>query len=560
LNGISGMAQDDLPDFHPPVDLPIFLSGNFAEIRRNHFHTGIDIKTAGVEGQLIRAAEGGKVTRIAISPWGYGKVLYVEHDNGYTTVYAHLSSFSEKIDAVARAEQYRQASYAIDFTPESPPRVERAELIALSGNSGSSGGPHLHFEIRKTANSRAQNPLHFGFAVADKIAPRIRGVRFHPLTDTSLVNGNTQAKSFVVQGDAGKYHLKAGQSIKVYGTFGLSLHALDFLDGQSNKCGIYSLELEVDGKLVCKQQFDELDFATSRQINCYKDYGAYRNSGWHYHKSFIEPGNQLDIYPLAPPDSGRIHFAESGIHQVRYTSTDAHGNVSVLEFQFESIDKPNGAFASPEPYDAYFYRDQDNTFDYGEELQLKVPAFALYNDLKFQFGREMPTDQSLTPYYSLHYDLEPLDKYIEVRISMKDIPLPLRSKAIAARYAAVGSPAYVPGKIEGDDYVISVKDFGRFCLMADSVAPKLTANKYSRGGAINDRSVLGFNIDDNRSGIKHYEGRLNGKWTLMEYEPKKKLLFMTVKDAAFQKGSNTLEVDISDQCGNVSSQRFTYNY
>lgn len=528
-------------------------------MRRNHFHTGLDIKTAGVEGQNIRAAEAGKVARIAISPWGYGKALYIAHDNGYTTVYAHLSSFSEKIDAVTKAEQYAQQSYAVDFAPDPPIPVDRAELIAMSGNSGSSGGPHLHFEIRTTGNSRPQNPLNFGFDIKDNIAPRIRGVRFHPLTENSLVNGSAEPKSFVVLGEAGKYHLKAGQSINVYGTVGLSLHALDFLDGQSNKCGIYSLELEIDGKLICKQQFDELDFSTSRHINCYKDYTAFRNSGWHYHKSFIEPGNQLEIYPIAPPDSGRVTFSGSGTHEARYIATDAHGNKSELNFTFTSLDAPNGAFARAEPYDAFFFRNQDNSFDYGNELHLSVPAYALYRDIKFQFGREMPTSTSLSPYYSLHNDMEPLDKNIRVAISMEGVPARLKDKVVVARYAAAGSPQMISGEMEGDYYVVKMRDFGRFCLMADTVAPNLSANKYSQGGAVNARSVLGFNISDNRSGIKTYSAMLNGEWTLLEYEPKKSLLFMKVGDANFQKGSNTLEITITDNCGNATVKKFSYS-
>lgn len=553
-------GQDSLTSFAPPVDFPLLLSGNFAEIRRNHFHTGIDIKTGGSEGHSVRAAEEGHVSRIGISPWGYGKVLYVSHPNGYTTVYAHLSSLSAKIDDALRAEQYARESYAVDFAPDPPVPVDKGEIIALSGNSGSSGGPHLHFEIRKTDNQRPQNPLLFGFDITDNLPPRIRGVRFHPLTDTSLVSGGTRPISFLVSGGSGKYTLRAGQTVTVYGAVGLSLHALDYLDGAPNKCGIFSLKLEIDGREVCRQAFNELDFSTSRNINCYKDYKAYRQKGWHYHKSFIEPGNGLDIYPEVPADSGRIFFPGKGTHDVKYTATDANGNVSVLEFTFESLDAPNGTLPAPEPYDAYFFRDRPNSFNYSDELQLELPAYALYNDLKFQFGREMPTSSSLTPYFTLQNDLEPVDKYFTVKISMKDVPERLREKAIGARYAAAGSPAMVPGERQGDYYVMRVRDFGRFTLLADSTAPTLVANRYSGGGHLNDRSVLGFAIGDDRAGIKSYEGRLNGKWVLMEYEPKKRLLFIEVAKANFKKGSNELEVIISDHSGNTVSRTYNYTY
>jgi hypothetical protein len=245
---------------------------------------------------------------------------------------------------------------------------------------------------------------------------------------------------------------------------------------------------------------------------------------------------------------------------VEYTATDANGNVSVLQFTFESLEAPNGTLPAPEPYDAYFFRDLPNSFDYGDELHLDLPAYALYNDLKFQFGREMPTSSSLTPYFTLQNDLEPLDKYITVKISMKGIPERLREKAIGARYAAAGSPAMVPGEREGDYYAMRVRNFGRFTLLADSTSPTLVANRYSRGGHLTDRSILGFAIGDDRSGVKSYEGRLNGEWVLMEYEPKKRLLFLEVAKANFKKGTNALEVNISDHCGNAVRQTFNYTY
>lgn len=540
--------------------MPLGLAGNFAELRRNHFHTGLDIKTGGAEGHKVRSAEAGEVVRIGVSPWGYGKVLYIAHPNGYTTVYAHLQSFSEKIDAVVKAEQYARESYAIDFAPDPPVPVSRAEVVALSGNSGSSGGPHLHFEIRKTATNRPQNPLMYGFDIADHIPPRIRGVRFHPLTDTSLVNGSPTARSLVASGGNGSYQLKSGQSVNVYGAFGLSLHALDFLDGYPNKCGIYSLQLEIDGKVVNRQQFDELDFATSRHINCYKDYEVYHQNGWHYHKSFVEPGNSLEIYPSLPADSGVVFFAEAGTHQVRYTATDAHGNTSIMEFTFESLDRPNGRFAPSEPYDAYFYRNRDNSFEYLDEMHLSLPAGALYNDLKFQFGREMPNTACLSPRYRLQNVSVPLDKAMEVEISMEGIPAHLRGRLIAARYATAGSPQYIAGKADGDWYAIKSKDFGIFCLTADTVAPTLAPNKYSGGGSVSKGSVLGFYISDDKSGVATYTGKLNGQWVLMEYEPKKNLLFLRVGESDFQKGSNELEITIGDKSGNELRRTFTYTY
>jgi len=445
-------SQEDLADFAAPLDIPLYLSGNFAELRSNHFHTGIDIKTQGVEGQRVLAAENGKVSRISVSPYGYGLALYIEHPNGYTTVYGHLKSFNADIERVVRKKQYEEESFRVDFAPDEELFVEKGRLIALSGNTGGSGGPHLHFEIRRTADSHPLNPLKFGFDIKDDIPPRIRGVRFHPLSDTTLINGKHEAVSMVVQGSNGKYHLKSGSRFNVYGAFGMSVHSLDYLNGYPNKCGLYEVHLSVNGETVCRQQFDELDFATTRHINAYKAYDVYRTNRWHYHKSFIEPGNDLEIYLPETKNQGVINKAKAGTHQVNYVVKDAYENISTLDFSFETLAEPNGPLPKAKPYDAYFHYDQENTFTYPEEFKVHIPQGALYQDLKLNFGREMPKAEHLSARYTLHNDMVPLDDYIEIEISAADIPDELRHQILAAQYSTTGYATYITGNWKGDRF------------------------------------------------------------------------------------------------------------
>src|SRR5690606_12659087 len=204
--------------------------------------------------------------------------------------------------------------------------------------------------------------------IKDDIPPRIRGVRFHPLADTTMINNKHEAQSFVVNGNAGKYHLKAGQEIKVYGAFGLSLHALDFTNQSANRCGIYTLALKVDNELILSSRFNELDFSTVRNINSYKDYEVYKTNSWHYHKSFIEPGNQLEIYDFKPPSLGVVNTTKPGKHQVSYATTDAYGNESLLEFEYTAQAGPGALLPAQEPYDAYFPYNRENNFEYADEL------------------------------------------------------------------------------------------------------------------------------------------------------------------------------------------------
>lgn len=553
-------AQDTLPRFASPLDIPLYLSGNFAEMRRNHFHTGIDIKTQGVEGQTVRAVEDGVVSRINISPWGYGHAVYIDHPNGYTTVYGHLSALAPKLKNAAREKQYADKSFSVDFTPDPPIEVKRGEKIALSGNTGGSGGPHLHFEIRRTTTEHPLNPLLFNFDIKDNISPTIRGVRFHPLSDTSLVNGAGEAKSFVVLGSAGSYHLKAGQTITVYGAFGISLHALDFLNGYPNKCGIYRLELEVDGKNICTQEFDSLDFATVRNINAYKDYEVFKNNNWHYHKSYVEPGNHLDIYHPFPAGRGILNFPTDGLHHAVYKATDAYGNVSTLAFDFRSAANPDATIPEVKPYDAWFAWNQPNHFEYGDELEITIPEGALYEDLRFEFGREMPDARSLSPVYLVHNDNVPLQEAITLKFAWKKIPKKLRPQVVVRYSDLRGRTRYLTGTSDASGLEVKSKDFGKFSLVPDTVAPVIYAYKRSAGGQVYSQTELDFKMTDSETGIAKYNGYLNGEWVLMAYEPKEAKLWLNVGESNFKKGENTLRIEIEDGVGNRAETVHTYTY
>lgn len=552
--------SQSLPEFRSPLDIPLYLSGNFGELRSNHFHTGIDIKTQGVEGKNIYAAEGGVVSRILVSPYGYGHALYIDHPNGYTTVYGHLKEFSGKIEKIVRKEQYEAQSFSVDFNPTPPIEVTKGEIIALSGNTGGSGGPHLHFEIRKTANQRPQNPLLFGFNIKDNIAPRIRGVRVHPLSDTTLINGKHEAQSFVVQGNAGKYHLKAGTEIKVYGAFGLSLHTRDYLNDQPNHCGIYTLTLKLNDEIICAQQFDELDFSTNRNINAYKDYEMFKRNKWHYHKSFVEPGNKLEIYHPEPVNHGIITYNDSGFKRVSYTVTDSYDNTSTLEFDIEALSLPNAPLPAVQPYDAYFTYGRPNDFEYLNELEIHLPEKALYKDLKFLFSRQMKQDDTYSPIYLIHNEDVPLQEHFEVRIQTTEVPKNLKDKILVQRSGIAGGTSYLTGTYSENLFVVKSRDFGKFTLVADTVAPQLTAGKWSNGGTVNNNTQLQFTVKDDKSGIHKYNAYLNGKWVLLQYEPKKKMLFMNVGESNFQKGKNILEIIVEDGCKNKTLQQFEYTY
>ena len=251
-------------DYVPPMPIKMELSANFGELRANHFHSGLDLKTQKAIGQPVYAIDDGYLVRINISATGYGNCLYVAHPGGYTSVYAHLDHFLPFIDSIAKNEQYRRESFAIDYFPEigSIP-IKRGQQIAVSGNSGSSGGPHLHFEIRDSRTQDALDPQIF-FPVEDNVAPRPRMFRIVPFVGEGTVRGKDKAANFdLLNVQSGKYRLK-NDTVRVWGKVGLAIKAYDHMPEQSNIYGIYRLQVFVDDSLKFEYLNDRISFAQTR--------------------------------------------------------------------------------------------------------------------------------------------------------------------------------------------------------------------------------------------------------------------------------------------------------
>jgi len=230
LFGIFNDNSKDRTLFISPVKIPLALSGNFGELRSDHFHSGIDIKTQGVTGKEIVATSAGYVYRISISPGGFGRALYLRHPSGYSTVYAHLERFIPEIEEYITQQQYEKKSFTITvFPPQEKFVFQQGDLIAYSGNSGSSGGPHLHYEIRKSNSENPVNPLHFDFGVSDNIKPVIEKLAIYPVNRHTLINGQNKARKINVAGGNGNYHVPSGNEITISGLAGFGIKSFDRL-------------------------------------------------------------------------------------------------------------------------------------------------------------------------------------------------------------------------------------------------------------------------------------------------------------------------------------------
>lgn len=542
--------------FRSPIDYPIQIVGNFGELRNNHFHNGLDIRTGGQIGKSIYAVAEGYVSRIKVSPVGYGNVLYVTHPNGYTSVYAHLSRFNDTIQKYVRKAQFLNETWEIELFPDKTTLpVKKGDIIALSGNTGSSQGPHLHFEIREEESEVTVNPLLFGFDIPDNVPPVFRSVYVYPLGDKSYVNGSQNMKKLLVTGGKGNYRLKIPEKIEAYGTFGFGIDVFDQQSGLANPNGVYSVLVKVDGILVYFYELDKVTFDENRYINSHCDYTVKSKTGQWIQKCFIQPGNKLGIYHRTT-NNGYLSFDKDGEHQVTIELGDANNNKSTLNFPIYYTTKTNFPVNKKleAPYTRLFKWDEKNTFA-AKDFYLEMPPYTIYDDLKFQYNASI-TDSLKTAGFSkthyVHNGIVPVHSYYTIALGASTLPAEMRSKAVVV---------LVGGRCEGGEYEngfikAKTRSFGSFKISIDKTAPTIRPVNIIPGKNLSNARGIVFKISDNLSGLKSYKGYIDGKWVLMEYDLKTaSLVYSFNQNEVVAKGRHDFKLVVTDNRDNVS----TYN-
>ncbi len=546
-------AQSPYPTdyFSSPVDFRIYLSANFAEIRGNHFHSGLDIKTKGRSGEIIRSIADGEIVRIGVSPGGFGNALYINHPNGYTSVYGHLDKFSEEVAEYVKTNQYKRESFAVNlYPPKGRFVVKKGDLIAYSGNSGSSLGPHLHFEIRETKSQHPTNPLLYGFDISDNIAPIVKSIYLYPGNDKSSVNYEKDKKRYLVAKNGSTYTLRSDSVVRFSGKIGVGIEAYDLLNGVGNKCGVYSIEMLVDGKRYTFFEQNEFSFSETRYINSHIDYEERVRRKRNIRQTFIAPNNRLRIYETSL-NGGLVNFNDEEIHNIKLILKDVYNNTSTVNFRVKSeteyttqMDNTEVEYLMLMPYNT------PNKYTFNG-FELDMPANTLYDTLKFRFMVTPAIPGSFSRVFHVHERYTPSHKYFTIRIKPKNVPDSLHNKLLIGGLDDNQKIFARNGEWKDSTVVIKTRDFGSYLVVMDTIAPSILPNNFRRNSDLSGKKSLRFTVRDDFSGISTYKGYIDGKWALFEYDPKYDRISYTLdKDRIGSNKEHELVLTVSDMKNN----------
>jgi hypothetical protein len=541
ISAIFAQIQYPKSDFRSPLDIPMQLSGNFGELRANHFHAGLDYKTKKTEGLSVYAAADGYISRIKISIFGYGKAIYITHPNGYTTVYGHLQKASPLIEKYIKDNQYKNNSFEIELflKPEELP-IKQSDIIAFSGNTGGSEGPHLHFEIRDSKTEKIINPMLFGFdtQLNDTKKPSIVSLLAYPIGENSIVNEslNPVILNLSLQKD-GSY---VSEKVLANGKLGFGINSFDLSDYSWDKNGIYKAAAFLNGKQVFGYQFDTFAFDESRFVNALIDYPRYKKMAQRVQKLFLKKSYPLSI--LMSFESNGIFAVNSNINQVcRIQISDFNDNKSVISIpiQFSSLPAKDVALEKKTP----FFIKSNQEYNYEKDnWSVYFPSTTFYDD--FYLGFNVKENKLFLPN-------ETIAVHSNFLVSVQDsISTEIEKQKMFIANFDRNKWNYNPTKLKNNVFSTYTKNWGHYQLMKDTLAPKITISKPIEGKWITNQKTLQFIISDDLSGIKEYNGYLNGKWILFEYDLKSKTIIHNFEDGIFEDGKNDLKLIVVDNIGN----------
>lgn len=542
----SVFAQVDYPKdyFRPPLDIPMQLSGNFGELRPNHFHAGFDLRTQQKEGLKVYAVADGYVSRIKISTFGNGKTIYIKHPNGYTSVYGHLKMANGEIENYIKKTHYKEQSFEIEmfFKPDEMV-VKKGEIIAFSGNTGASEGPHLHFEFRDSKTEFIINPMLFGFNkfLKDTKKPIVSGVYVYPLDSKTTVNHSKRPLLLNVSLQKDGTYLS--DKVVANGSIGFGISAYDTDDVSFNNNGVYKVQSFYNGKPNFGYEFNTYSFDDMRYINALIDYSRYKKMQQRVQKLFMKTPYNLSFIQ-ADENKGVLQVTPNLASLYRIEVSDFFGNKKTISIPIKYDILPT--IISKEPVQSnYFVRaNKDSNFALGN-MSVFFPAGTFYEDFDLNFDVKNDT-------LFLHDDTVPAHTNFTVSIEDTKSTELQKEKMFIGRIEGK-KINYNPTYRKENVFNTKVKILGKYALVSDAVAPKISIAAPVEGKWISEQKTIQFSIYDELSGIKSYNGYLNGKWVLFEYDNKTRKLTHYFSDGIAVDGANDLKIVVTDNVGNSTT-------
>jgi hypothetical protein len=539
----------------------MMLSATFGEFRPDHFHSGIDIRTGGVEGKPLYAIADGYVSRIKVSSSGYGKALYITHPNGFVSVYGHLLNFETTVNQWLIKEQYKVRSYEVDLFPAKGTfQVIKGAVIGYSGNSGTSGGPHLHFEIRDEATQDPINPLLFGLPVNDLVRPVLSSLKIYAMDRYSTINGITDSVVLSLEGTGKGYRLAGPDTISLMGNISFGLQTYDVISESDRKYGIYSVKLLLDNESVYQFTAQTFSFDQTRYVNSMMDYAEYKTSGRRYIRTAVDPNNKFSGYGTVK-NKGILTFDDDQIHTLVYEVRDVSGNASslVVYVQSHTMDSRQPYLPFPEKFDSFhFMYYMANSYE-TDDFKVEIPSGALYDNLVFQYSTSPPLKNTLSKVHKVHNQLTPLHKSMTISIKPSEKARGLENKLYIALLAEDGETEPLRSTWDNGFVVGRTAQFGNYSLMADTLKPTVKPVNFSNNKNLAGMTQLRVVIQDDQSGIESYFPTLNGEWILMEYDEKNDLLIYYF-DHYLRKGNNIFRLEVEDRKDNTRTYEAQITY
>jgi murein DD-endopeptidase MepM/ murein hydrolase activator NlpD len=545
-----------------PLDRTLSISANFGELRAGHFHAGIDLRVGGVSGAKIYAIESGHVSRIYVSGTGYGKALYIEHPDGYTSVYAHLDRFAGKIAEYVEEYQYkRQRFHVNDYTDTTLLPVKKGDVIGYAGNTGSSFGAHLHFEIRTSKLQSPLNPVAKGYITPnDNLPPTFHNIAIFTLDTINDVTRPRLLKSEKMLRKTNRFVPEKTSTFEVCNPVFIGVNANDYQPENTGKHGIYMMKAYLDNELFYSFTMDEFEFKHTKYINSFIAYDELTDNKITYIKTYVEDGNKIPFYESVK-NKGLIILKDTVSHSVRIELFDDLLNKSTAEFKIRKSAKTPTKHQTVNPAQ-FVTMNRNIAFEYYDNgIEVHVEPESLYSNALFKSGK-IVIPAAYSPLWNLGYENIPLHNAMKLKIKPVELPVHLQKHAFIAKQNKDEDVTHCGGQFDANGFLVAdVSSFGAYFVAVDTVPPNVSVK--SKSNNFSTSSKLTVDLCDNISGIKSCNGYIDGEWALFEHDPKTKSMTYTFshKQMGVKKGKKRqLKVVATDNCNNTAEFLYEFIY